>query len=74
MRALIGIASSVLVVLTATVWLSSANHSAMETSPASKVPVQATISIWEIHNHAHLEFLPIQQIEDDSLVFSAMRR
>jgi acid phosphatase class B len=30
-----------------------------------------TISIWEIHNQAHLEFLPVQQIEDQTFVFVA---
>jgi hypothetical protein len=28
------------------------------------------ISISEIHNLAHLEFLPIQQIEDQTLIFT----
>ena len=29
-----------------------------------------TISVWEIHNQAHLEFLPVQQIDDQSFVFT----
>ena len=32
------------------------------------------ISISEIHNLAHLEFLPIQQIEDQSLIFTEAER
>ena len=32
------------------------------------------ISISEIHNLAHLEFLPIQQIEDQSLIFTEASR
>ena len=30
-----------------------------------------TISFWEIHNQAHLESLPVQQIEDQTFVFVA---
>jgi len=32
------------------------------------------ISISEIHNLAHLEFLPVQQIEDQSLIFTEAER
>jgi hypothetical protein len=32
------------------------------------------ISIWEIHNQAHIEFLPVQQFEDQSLVFAEKPR
>jgi hypothetical protein len=35
--------------------------------------VPAGISVWEIHNQAHLEFLPVQQIDDQSVVFTAAR-
>jgi hypothetical protein len=28
------------------------------------------VSVWEIHNQAHIEFLPVPQIEDQSLVFA----
>jgi len=28
------------------------------------------VSVWEIHNQAHIEFLPVLQIEDQSLVFA----
>ena len=34
-------------------------------------PVPAGIFIWETHNQAHLEFLPVDQIEDQSVVFSS---
>jgi hypothetical protein len=37
-------------------------------------PKTSQISIWEIHNQAHLEFLPIQQIDDQSLVFTEATR
>src|SRR6266404_6504125 len=33
-----------------------------------------TISVWEIHNQAHLEFLPVQQIDDQSFVFTGMAK
>jgi len=29
-----------------------------------------TISVWEIHNQAHLEFLPVQHIDDQTFVFT----
>ena len=36
----------------------------------SKATTTPAISIWEIHNQAHLEFLPTQEIEDYSLIFT----
>jgi len=35
---------------------------------------KAGISIWEIHNLAHVKFLPVQHIEDQSLVFAEEAR
>jgi archaellin len=50
-------------------------RSATEISSAPTPTAAASrISIWEIHNQAHLEFLPIQQIDDQSLVFTEARR
>jgi hypothetical protein len=40
----------------------------------SKATMTPAISIWEIHNQAHLEFLPVQQFEDQSLVFAEKPR
>jgi hypothetical protein len=40
----------------------------------SAAPASARISIWEIHNLAHLEFLPVQQFEDQSVVFQQAQR
>jgi hypothetical protein len=40
----------------------------------SKATTTPAISIWEIHNQAHLEFLPVQQFEDQSLVFAEKPR
>ncbi len=34
----------------------------------------AAISIWETHNLAHLEFLPVEHVEDQSVVFHQPRR
>jgi hypothetical protein len=45
----------------------------MDISVSSATTTPA-ISIWEIHNLAHLEFLPVQEIEDQSLVFTAAPR
>jgi hypothetical protein len=45
-------------------------NSATEISVSSATTTPA-ISIWEIHNQAHIEFLPVQLIEDQSLVFVA---
>jgi hypothetical protein len=51
-------------------WLSSATQSATEYLPSRNLQTVSQISTLEIHNLAHLEFLPIQQIEDQSLVFA----
>jgi hypothetical protein len=51
-------------------WLSSATQSATEISSVPKPTAVSQISISEIHNLAHLEFLPIQQIEDQTLIFT----
>jgi hypothetical protein len=40
----------------------------------SSATTTPAISIWEIHNLAHLEFLPVEHIEDQSLVFTAAPR
>ncbi len=55
-------------------WLSSATQSAAEISSAPEPATVSQISISEIHNLAHLEFLPIQQIEDQSLIFTEAER
>jgi hypothetical protein len=74
MRALIAVAAAGLGVVAMGFWLNSVSNSATEISSVSKPTAPAAISIWEIHNQAHLEFLPIQQIEDQSVVFSEARR
>src|SRR5215471_4554382 len=48
---------------------SATSRSTTETS-VSKATTTPAISIWEMHNLAHVEFLPVQQFEDQSLVFA----
>jgi hypothetical protein len=74
MRTLIAVATAGLGVVAMGFWLNSVSNSATEISSVSKPTAPAAISMWEIHNQAHLEFLPIQQIEDQSVVFSEARR
>jgi len=52
---------------------SATSKSTTEISVSSATTTPA-ISIWEIHNLAHLEFLPAQHIEDQSLVSAAATR
>jgi hypothetical protein len=73
MRALIGVAAAGLAAVCLGFWLNSASQSATEISSVPKPTTASQISIWEIHNQAHLEFLPVQ-IEDQSLVFTEARR
>jgi hypothetical protein len=46
----------------AAIWLTVA-HSATEISSVSKPTAPATVSFWDMHNQAHMEFLPVQQSE-----------
>jgi hypothetical protein len=51
---------------------SATSRSATEISVSDPTP--PAISIWETHSQAHLEFLPVQHIEDQSLVFTSAPR
>jgi hypothetical protein len=65
------------VALTATVIgvrLNFISNSATEISSVPKSTGLAAISFWRIHNQAHVESLPVQQIDDQSLVFTEARR
>ena len=64
MRTLIAVATALFGAVAIGLWLNSVSNSATEISSVSKPTAPTAISIWEIHNQAHLEFLPIQQIED----------
>jgi len=70
MRAVIGVIAAGLAVVGLGFWLSSATQSATEISSVPTPTTVSQISISEIHNLVHLEFLPIQQIEDQSLIFT----
>ena len=74
MRTLIGFAAAGLAAVSLGVWLKSASQSATEISSVPTPTTVSQISISEIHNLAHLEFLPIQQIEDQSLIFTEASR
>jgi len=83
MRTLIAVAAAGLIALAIGVWSNAASYSTTDPSvskatvglPASlvsQVPTLApAMSVWEIHNQAHLENLPVQEISDQSLVFTA---
>jgi len=73
MRALILVAAAGLGAVAIGFCLNSDSHSAMETSSFSK-PASEAISILEIHNQAHLEFLSVQKIEDQSVIYTEARR
>jgi hypothetical protein len=54
--------------------LNSATSRSTTEIPVSSPATTPTISVWEIHNQAHLEFLPVQQIDDQSFVFIGTSR
>ena len=73
MRVLLTIAAVGLAAVGLGVWLSSVT----QTATISSVPtpeIASRISIWDVHNQAHLEFLPVQQIEDQTVVFTEAKR
>jgi hypothetical protein len=73
-RKIMGIAVVGVAAIAIGVWLSSHGNSATEIQSTSVPSSSAAISIWEIHNLAHLEFLPVQQIDDQSLISYEARR
>jgi hypothetical protein len=71
MRTLIGVVVAAgLAAIGLGFWLSSATQSATEISSVPTPTTVSQISISEIHNLAHLEFLPIQEVEDQTLIFT----
>jgi hypothetical protein len=50
------------------------SRSTTEISVSNATPTTLAISISEIHNQVRLEFLPVQHIEDQSLVSAAAPR
>lgn len=74
MRTLIGFAAAGLAAVSLGVWLKSTSQSATEISSIPAPTTTSQVSIWEIHNQAHVEFLPIQQLDDQSVIFTQARR
>ncbi len=85
MRTLIAVSAAALIAAAIGVWSNAASRSTTDTSvskgtlaPSISLVSDATklagaISVWEIHNQAHLENLPVQEVEDQSIVFTAAR-
>jgi len=74
MRTLIGFAAAGLAAVSLGVWLKSASQSATEISSVPALTTTSQVSIWDIHNQAHLEFLPVQQVDDQSVIFTQARQ
>jgi hypothetical protein len=74
MRPLAAVAIAVLAAVGLGVWLNSATQSATKISSVPAHAAASQISIWETHNLAHVEFLPVQQLDDQSLMFTEARR
>jgi hypothetical protein len=86
MRALIGVAAAGLIAVAIGVWLNAASRSTTDSTVAKATlapslplvlkdtALTATINIMEIHNRAHLENLPVEEVDDQSLVFSREAR
>jgi hypothetical protein len=56
------------------VGLNSATSKSVTGSSVSKAATAPAISIWEIQNQAHIKFLPVEQFEDQSFVFTEAPR
>jgi hypothetical protein len=82
MRTLMAVAAALLVAVAIGVWSSSSTTDATVSKatlmpsipPVSKATALVPgISVWEIHNQAHLENLPVQEVDDQTFVFTAKR-
>jgi hypothetical protein len=80
MRALMAVAAAVLVAVAIGVWSNAPNPSATEISvskatlgpsPSGLSKLAPAMSVWEIHNQAHLDNLPVQEMDDQTFVFTA---
>ena len=75
MRSFIAVAAAALVAVSVGLWLSGVGNSAIDISAVSpERTASPATSIWDMHNQAHLEFLPVQHIDDQSVIFSQARR
>ena len=85
MRRLIGAAAAGLIAVSVGVWLNATSQSTTASSVSqatlapstsllktmAKVPAMA---IWEMHNQALLDNLPVDDFEDQTMVFTTARR
>jgi hypothetical protein len=79
MRALIGVGAAMLIAVAIGVWSNAASRSTANTAVAKATLVPSIppvskdtlISISQIHNQAHLENLPVQEVDDQTFVFTA---
>jgi hypothetical protein len=81
MRTLIGVGVALLIAAAIGVWSNGASRSTTEMSVAKATVGPSSLSavmkaapamaIWEIHNQAHLENLPVQEVDDLTFVFTA---
>ena len=69
MRTLLAVVTAGLIVAIG-VWLNVASRPAA----VSEARIAPSISIWEMHNRAHVENLPVQHFEDQSLETAQARR
>jgi hypothetical protein len=71
MRALLGAVAGLVAAAAVGFWVNGQFATAVSESQPSVAP---SISPLEMHSLAHLEFLPIQQVGDQSVVFADARR
>ena len=77
MRALMAVVAAGLVAVAIGIWSNTASRSTDTTiAKATLVPsmpsqpkAAAGISIWEMHNQAHLKNLPITEVDDQTFIF-----
>jgi hypothetical protein len=68
-----GVAAAGLIAAAIGVWLNAASHSATDSTVAKATlapSLATTINIMEMHNRAHLENLSLEEVDDQSLIFS----
>jgi hypothetical protein len=85
MRTLMAVAAAGLTVVGIGVWLNAASQSSTTSSvspdmltPSISLSKATTktpaISIWEIHNQAYMDNLPVDDFEDQAMAFTTARR
>jgi hypothetical protein len=80
MRTLVGVGAAMLIAVAIGVWSNAASRSTTEATVSKATLVSLTspvstlgpaTSIWEMHNRAHLENLPVQEVDDQTFVLTA---